>query len=409
MNAKILRDTKNDMIVGRQLSNMMLQNYTKGLAIANEEQASEDGIADSVTTIDPTKSVRIKKQKGVTIDGPGPGYKIKAITTTKKPDSASSQLAKDFITQSKALDNELDHVLAHMKYNNKEEFYDRAKTNNLQPAVYKEFSEKILAKKRAHPQFIALQDEHDELMHEIHRDKIKNNRYFDEHDEYDDALTQEIEEKEDQLQVLARQIKKIEDDIPDKSEVMKTLSDKGATIDVERKDAKGKHHEFKDTDADTFESTTKGTTSHIKSKKGVRVVNTIDVADFSQDLLLEIKKIANFITVTIMPLAQKLYNTHFQGIDLQEKDVTIPELYKEMDEKMYVLASLNNVSNTQLVKLDKDFDKLYNMVKNGLASYVMPTSSGGSMTGGAVRIPLQQSNAPSIDQMRFKTDYLYEL
>ena len=93
-----------------------------------------------------------------------------------------------------------------------------------------------------------------------------------------------------------------------------------------------------------------------------------------------------------MPLAQKMYDTRFQGITLQDKNTIIPQLYSDMDEKMYILTSLNNQSNTQLMKLDKEFDKLYNLVENGLNMYVMPT--GGSMVGGHVRN---------------KTDYLYEL
>ena len=54
----------------------------------------------------------------------------------------------------------------------------------------------------------------------------------------------------------------------------------------------------------------------------------------------------------IKPLAQKLYESHFQGLTLQDKNVTIPELYKEIDEKMYILTSLNNTSNAQLIKLN---------------------------------------------------------
>ena len=92
-----------------------------------------------------------------------------------------------------------------------------------------------------------------------------------------------------------------------------------------------------------------------------------------------------------------MFETRFQGITLQDKNTVIPDLYKELDEKMYILTSLNNQDNTQLIKIDKDFDKLYNLVNNGLNMYVMPT--GGSMTGGAVK----GSN------IRSTTNYLYEL
>lgn len=87
-----------------------------------------------------------------------------------------------------------------------------------------------------------------------------------------------------------------------------------------------------------------------------------------------------------------MYDKRFQGINLQDKNVSIPELYKDMNEKILTITSINVNSNTQMRKLDKEFDKLYNLVKNGLNMYVMPT--GGSMTGGHVRN---------------STNYLYEL
>jgi hypothetical protein len=90
------------------------------------------------------------------------------------------------------------------------------------------------------------------------------------------------------------------------------------------------------------------------------------VKAFSQDLLLAIKKISNHLTAVLLPLAQKMYETRFQGITLQDKNTVIPDLYKELDEKMYILTSLNNQDNTQLIKIDKDFDKLYSLVSNGL-------------------------------------------
>lgn len=149
-------------------------------------------------------------------------------------------------------------------------------------------------------------------------------------------------------------------------------------------------------DSDNVFNTYFDENSKIKSKRGMRVVGDVSVFKFSNELLMTIKKIANIITITLTPLAQKLYESRFQGLTLQDKNVTIPELYKEIDEKMYILTSLNNTSNVQLIKLDKDFDKLYNLVKNGLDMYVMPTD--GSMprgyTGGHVRTT---------------THYLYEL
>jgi len=47
----------------------------------------------------------------------------------------------------------------------------------------------------------------------------------------------------------------------------------------------------------------------------------------------------------------------------------LQEMYQDMDEKLYILTSLNNVDNTAFVKMDKNFDKLYETVKRGLDNY----------------------------------------
>lgn len=143
---------------------------------------------------------------------------------------------------------------------------------------------------------------------------------------------------------------------------------------------------------DEYKSSLQGTHNHLKSKNGVRVTTGVPLQDFSTDALSAIKKISNMITSILLPLAQRLYDKKFQGITLQDKNTTIPQLYKSMDDKMYMLTSLNNQDMTSLKKLDKDFDKLYDTVSNGLNMYVMPT--GGSMKGGHVRN---------------NTHYLYEL
>jgi hypothetical protein len=66
----------------------------------------------------------------------------------------------------------------------------------------------------------------------------------------------------------------------------------------------------------------------------------------------------------------------------QEK-TTISKLYQDLDEKLYIITSLNNQDNTQLMKLDKEFDKLYEMVKRGMDTYIPAT--GGSMKGGSMK------------------------
>ena len=45
---------------------------------------------------------------------------------------------------------------------------------------------------------------------------------------------------------------------------------------------------------------------------------------------------------------------------------------------------MNNQTNGQFTKLDKEFDKLYKIVQNGLSSFVPMT--GGNMTGSMMGI-----------------------
>ena len=127
MNIKILKDNGTDRSAARTVSNMLLNNYKKELAISNNEVAEESGISSS-ERVDPTEYVQMRNQKTYAIDGLtfSKGYKVKAINATdvsKAAVSASSQQVKEFMAQSKTLDNELDHVLAQMNLENKEEFY----------------------------------------------------------------------------------------------------------------------------------------------------------------------------------------------------------------------------------------------------------------------------------------------
>ena len=127
MNIKTIRNNDSDSAIARNISNMMLNNYKKGLAISNNELAVESGISSSVCVVDPTETTRVRKPKAESVGLTGQGYNVQSINATEVPKltvSSSSQQAKEFIIQSKALDNELDHVIAHMKLNNKDEFYD---------------------------------------------------------------------------------------------------------------------------------------------------------------------------------------------------------------------------------------------------------------------------------------------
>lgn len=183
-------------------------------------------------------------------------------------------------------------------------------------------------------------------------------------------------------------------------DTVNALQELGYDIERNRSVGKGKQSALNKVTAQNAINTYTNENSHIKGKRGIKVIGDIEVDQFSHELLLTVKKIANVLTTTLIPLAQKLYDIRFRGVTLQDKNTVIPELYKEMDEKMYILTSLNNVRNAQLIKLDKDFDKLYNLVKNGLNLYVMPT--GGSMSGGF-------SEGFLGGHVRNTTNHLYEL
>jgi len=410
----MLKTSDSDSAVARTVSNMMLNNYKKGIAISNQEFNAENGIADSVGVVDPTESLRIKKQKSVPLTGPAvtKGYAVKSINAsdvTRTAVTTGSSLAKEFIIQSKALDNELDHVVALMKFNNKGEFYNNDKLmtggtlfTNKQKKHFKDNATELELNHKLNEllEVIAEKEEngHDttddyanfrfleSLMDDgsAYADKVRNLGHYKDLD--NDA------DKDYAKQVLTRGDTKQKYGDSYNNEMASALKEMGYTIDAKRNNGKGKSHVLNNSTTEDLWNSYSGANSHLKSKNGIRVVNTVDVDNFSQELLLAIKKIPMHITTTLMPLAEKMFDTRFQGITMQDKNVVIPELYKDMDDKMYILTSLNNQYNTQLMKLDKEFDKLYNIVNNGLNSYVMPT--GGSMVGGNIK------NA---------TDYLYEL
>ena len=118
---------------------------------------------------------------------------------------------------------------------------------------------------------------------------------------------------------------------------------------------------------------------NIKSKNGIKVTSSINVDKMSSDQLTAIKKITNIIQ-EILPIAQTLSNNKFSSITAQDK-ISILDLYKDMDEKLYILTSINTQTNTMLIKLDKEFDKLFNTVNEGLSRYTPKTNniSGGSI------------------------------
>jgi hypothetical protein len=122
-----------------------------------------------------------------------------------------------------------------------------------------------------------------------------------------------------------------------------------------------------------------------KVKNGIRVLNNnIGVEKFGKngtELLQLIRRVCNFVDVTLTPLAERLNTARFVGIKEEDKN-KIPKLYDEMDKKMYILTSINTTNNSQLIKLDKDFENLFDIVMQGLQSYVKPVGGSLSMRGG---------------------------
>lgn len=418
MNIRILKTSDSDSAVARTVSDMMLNNYKKGIAISNQELNEENGIADSVGIVDPTISVRTKKQKSVPLTGPAvtKGYAVKAINAsdvTKTGVTAGSSQAKEFIMQSKTLDNELDHAVALMKLNNKGEFYGSggsitggALFSNKQKHHYKEKATELELNHKIN-ELLELIMEKEQKGHDT-TDDYANFRFLeslmDDGSAYADKVRdlghyKDLDNDADRdyaKEVLTRGDTKQKYGDSYNNEMASALKEMGYTIDAKRNNGKGKIHSLNNSTAEDLWNSYSGANSHLKSKNGIRITNTIDVKDFPPEVLAVIPKISATV-LKLLPLAKSMYASRFQGINMEEKTYTIPDMYKEMDEKMYILTSLNNQDNTQLTKLDKEFDKLYNLVKNGLDMYVMPT--GGSISDDSMRG----------GNIRNTTDYLYEL
>jgi succinate dehydrogenase flavin-adding protein (antitoxin of CptAB toxin-antitoxin module) len=149
-------------------------------------------------------------------------------------------------------------------------------------------------------------------------------------------------------------------------------------IDQNRTQTKGQVQKLNAITKDNLVDTYTGKHKDIKSKNGIRVIGNVNVTEIPSEVAEIIKKIANIITATLSPMAQTLYDARFRGLLDQDK-ITISTLYSDMDEKMYILTTLNNTKNAQLMKLDKEFDKLYNLVKTGMDLFVPPSYTGGSI------------------------------
>ena len=169
---------------------------------------------------------------------------------------------------------------------------------------------------------------------------------------------------------------------PDEAKKYEILLRKlGYNIERYRKDSKADNHQFKLVTKLDLINTYLGSNVHLnlKSKNGITVMTALDSTKISSDQLMSIKKITNLI-YEIIPLAESLAITNFSSINDQNK-MSIISLYKEMDDKLYIITSMNLQTNTSLIKLDKEFDKLYNIIKEGLNRY---TPKSNNLSGGSI-------------------------
>jgi hypothetical protein len=395
----------NDLSINKKISNIMLTQYKKGLSKKNNEINEENGSSgdNTVDTVNPTNLIQLpktplsKNSKLMTQSVPQTSYSVKRASP--KTGIQPPTKAREFIVQSHILDNELDQMIALMKLNNKEEFYGGSIQGG---ALYTEDEKSYWREKATQDE---LYNEFELLMTEM----MDANDADEDTDEfyakikfiesamvYNSTDIVEIIEHlgkyenlvdESDKQVVEDVIKRFTGDIPTAVEAMEKM---GYSIDRDRSRAPGKYSDLNNITAQNLWDSYSGANSNIKAKKGIRVTGSVDTKHMSTEVLNIIRKISNIVSITLSPLAQNLKDNRFQGLTEQDK-VTIPKLYSEMDEKMYILTSLNNTSNTQLLKLDKEFDKLYYLVQSGIDSHV--PSAGGSMFGSNV----------------YKTDKLYLL
>ena len=131
MSLKITGSTRlNDpAIIAKQMADNTALQYQLGYEDLQRQLMGDDPDytpSPTVSIIDPTKTIRLPKQKlqkGVLSNSQG--YNAQLMTQSNVPvvkSNPNAEKAKEFIIQTRALDNDLDHALSLMKLNNKDEF-----------------------------------------------------------------------------------------------------------------------------------------------------------------------------------------------------------------------------------------------------------------------------------------------
>lgn len=120
------------LIVARQMAYNTAQQYKLGDEDLQSQLMGDDPSqvqSNTVSVFNPasisSSSSRLAKQVAP-VSGQKNGYNAKEMTKSDVPvekANPNAVKAKEFITQTRALDNDLDHAIALFKLNNKDDFY----------------------------------------------------------------------------------------------------------------------------------------------------------------------------------------------------------------------------------------------------------------------------------------------
>ena len=419
---------KRNQNINKKLEDITISQYLKGLKIKNEEEvgANENNDEGILDTVKPVVDIKTKKK----------GYNTKQkIVSTKNLLKSSKDTLKDFISQSNILDTELNQMVSQFKLNNKGDFYggdisddeeddddnndgndndDQNDPNNNERIVaiaksYNELYEKFhkgITKglkgmdSKSMKQFI-----HSKYGLNVTKSKIQTkffNVQFPKYDTNDDDFGKVTDEAEKQVDEMKELYNLLQGNVSSSSSSNDNVLEKSG--DRLRSSRPGNQGHLLPVGSTSLigDNSQK---ANPKEHNGLRITNNVHVKNLSNDLLLSIKKINNVI-INLIPLGQNLAENHFSGATHDDIN-KIKKLYADMDDKMYILTSINDEA-TQLQKLDSDFDTLINAVNGGISSFV--PMSGGSMEsnyGRTIEKPKLTVYHPN--RYSCKTDMLYML
>jgi hypothetical protein len=143
MNMKISGNTRASeaAIVARQMADNAARQYNLGNEDLQRQLMGDDPSqvqSNTVSVFNPTSVSRISNQ-AAPVSGKSNGYNAKEMSKSDVPvekANPNAVKAKEFITQTRALDNDLDHAIALFKLNNKDAFYKHKDINNVELLSY---------------------------------------------------------------------------------------------------------------------------------------------------------------------------------------------------------------------------------------------------------------------------------